>query len=172
MGIHGITSSVIFQFRDVPSSVILFSLEEIGKLSKRDLWMIGLGIYIGEGAKLYESIRIINSDPSIVQIAIQWLMEICNVPLEHISIMHIYPDISEREAVEYWSCITGVPISQFGKTQADRRMNKFTKKRRKLRYGTAHINVRSKGKQELGVQLHRRIMGWIEEAYTQCAGIV
>ncbi len=45
--------------------------EELGKLSKRDLWMIGLGLYMGEGAKTHEIVRIINSDPKMIKLAIK-----------------------------------------------------------------------------------------------------
>jgi hypothetical protein len=41
---------------------------ELGRLSRRDLWLLGLGLYLGEESKLYESTRIINSDPDIIQI--------------------------------------------------------------------------------------------------------
>src|SRR3989338_4840588 len=35
---------------------------DIGKLTKRDLLMLGLGIYIGEGSKTNDIIRVINAD--------------------------------------------------------------------------------------------------------------
>lgn len=37
--------------------------KEIGKLTKRDLWLLGIGLYLGEGRKFQEAIRITNSDP-------------------------------------------------------------------------------------------------------------
>src|SRR5258707_15139920 len=45
-------------------------IEEIGVLTKRDLCMLGLGLYIGEGSKTIESVRIINSDPPVILTAI------------------------------------------------------------------------------------------------------
>src|SRR3989338_2718813 len=39
------------------------ALRQIGKISERDLLFLGIGLYIGEGSKLYETTRIINSDP-------------------------------------------------------------------------------------------------------------
>lgn len=148
--------------------------KELGALSKRDLWMLGLGLYIGEGSKLYETVRLINADPETVRLAISWFHRICGVPLEHFSIsIHLYPDVPKKTAIRYWSKVTGIPIRQFGKTQVDLRKNKSGKKRRKLPYGTAHIDVRSRGKPSLGVRLHRRIIGWIVAVYRQSqAGIV
>lgn len=141
---------------------------ELGALSIRDLWLLGLGLYIGEGGKLYESVRLINSDPDVMCLAVTWFHRICRVPMKHFTMsIHLYPDTPRRQAIRFWSKVTGIRPSQFGKTQVDRRTNKSGMKQRKLPYGTAHLRVRSMEKPELGVQLHRRIMGWIEAAYRQ-----
>lgn len=80
-------------------------------------------------------------------------------------VIHIYPDNDEKSTLAYWSDLTGIPLSQFGKTQVDRRLNKSVRKHRSLPYGTAHLRIRSCGDPHFGVQLHRRILGWIEAAY-------
>ncbi|MBU6447848.1 helix-turn-helix domain-containing protein [Patescibacteria group bacterium] len=101
------------------------SQSELGKLSARDLWMLGIGIYIGEGTKSYEDVRIINSDVNVIKIAINWFIKVCGVPKENFSLrLHIYPDISDKEAKQYWSAATGIPALQFSKTQIDLRANK------------------------------------------------
>ncbi|HUC96144.1 MAG TPA: helix-turn-helix domain-containing protein, partial [Candidatus Saccharimonadales bacterium] len=51
-------------------------ITEVGKVSKRDLWMIGLGLWIGEGSKTMEQIRLVNSDPRVVRLFLSWLREI------------------------------------------------------------------------------------------------
>src|SRR3989344_4399304 len=45
---------------------------DIGKISKRDLFMFGLGLYLGEGSKTYEITRVVNSDPDVIRLAIAW----------------------------------------------------------------------------------------------------
>jgi hypothetical protein len=142
--------------------------KELGTLTKRDLWLLGIGLYLGEGSKLYESIRIINSDPEIIKIALKWFREICGLGNENFTpSVHLYPDNDIKETINYWSKITGIPKRQFGKTQIDRRRNKSGKKKRKLPYGTLHLQVKSCGKKEFGKSLHRRIMGWLEAALNQ-----
>lgn len=137
--------------------------QEIGKLTKRDLWLVGIGLYLGEGSKLYERVRLINSDPKIIKLAMRWFREICGLKNENFVLsIHSYPDNNIKETINYWSKITKIPKKQFGKTQIDRRTNKARKKRRKLPYGTLNIQIRSCGKQKFGRTLHRRIMGWIE----------
>jgi len=140
--------------------------QKIGRMSKRNLFFLGLGLYMGEGSKLYENIRLINSDPDIVRVGMQWFRKVCGVPERNFAIvLHLYPDSSPRAALKFWSRVTGVPVRQFEKVQIDRRTDKSLSKRRRLPYGTAHIKVYSRGDQRFGVTLHRRIMGWIDAVY-------
>jgi len=142
--------------------------KEMGKLTKRDLWLLGIGLYLGEGTKLYERIRIINSDPEIIKIAMKWFREICDLKNENFTpSVHLYPDNNVKDTINYWSKITSIPKEQFGKTQIDRRANKSGKKKRKLPYGTLHLQIKSCNQKELGRNLHRRIMGWIETVLNQ-----
>lgn len=137
---------------------------ELGKLTKRDLWLLGIGLYLGDGNKSSgESVRIINSNPKIIKLAIEWFRKICGLKIKNfIPSIHIYPDTNIKKTLIYWSNVTGVPKEQFGKTQVDRRNNKSKRKKRKLLYGTLHLQIRSCGNKKFGVSLHRRIMGWIE----------
>ncbi len=140
---------------------------ELGKITKRDLWLLGIGLYLGEGTKSYEFVRIVNSDPQVIKIAMKWFKEICGLKNENFSpIVHIYPDNDIGETIKYWSKITGIKKEQFGKTQIDIRNNKVAIKRKSLPYGTVHLHIRSCGKKEFGKRLHRRIMGWIEASLT------
>lgn len=147
---------------------------ELGKVTIRDLWFLGIGLYLGEGTKSYENIRIINSDPKIIKASIKWFEKICRLKKENFSpVVHAYPDNDIKKTINYWSKITNVPKKQFGKTQIDIRSNKLRIKNRKLPYGTLHLYIRSFGKKEFGRKLHRRIMGWIESTLNQInAGVV
>ena len=115
-------------------------------VSRRDLLMLGLALYMGEGSRLYENIRFINSDRRLVRIAMQWFRKVWSVPDRNFSIrVHLYPDSSPRASVAYWSRVTGVPSSQFEGISIDRRTGKSALKHRRLPYGTVHVNVRSRG---------------------------
>lgn len=147
---------------------------ELGRLSKRDLWLLGIGLYLGEGSKLHENARIINANPEIIKLAIQWFRKICGLKMTNFSLsIHTYPDNDVRETLNYWSKVTGLPREQFGKTQVDKRSDKKLKHKGKLPYGTAHLTIKAMGSKEFGVRLHRRIMGWIEATFGQInAGVV
>ena len=141
---------------------------EVGMITKRDLFMLGLGLYIGEGAKSYSTVAMANSDPKIIKLAIKWFSKIYKVPKENfILAIHLYPDNNVGEAIKFWKKNTGIPRTQFIKTQIDRRTNKRSIKRKMLPYGTAHLRVRTKGNPKFGVQLLRRILAWIDNAIDQ-----
>jgi hypothetical protein len=142
--------------------------KEIGALAKRDLWLLGLGLYIGEGTKSHETIRIINSDPSVIRLAIKWFKEICDLKDENITIaVHLYPDNNIKKSLKFWSGVTGLPLNNFRKTQIDMRVKKSILKRSKLPHGTAHLTIISKGDPNKGVWLYRKINGWIDGVLKQ-----
>jgi len=138
--------------------------QDINKITKRDLFMAGVGIYIGEGTKTNGIVRIINADPKIIKFMVKWFKEVCGLPKENFRIrVHLYPDNNIEECVKFWSNNSGIPVAQFYKTQVDLRQNKKTFKKGKLPHGTAHLSVNSNGKKEFGVFLARKINAWIEE---------
>ncbi len=142
---------------------------EIGKLSRRDILMLGIGLYLGEGSKSQEEVRIVNSNPLIIRLAIKWLKEFCKIKNPHLRIaIHGYPDHDIHQLVHFWSKVLCIPVEQFNKTIIDIRKNKSKYKKRKLPYGTAHLYIRGGGTLALGVKgLHRKIMGWIESSVKQ-----
>jgi hypothetical protein len=147
------------------------AMKDIGKIHNRDLFMLGLGLYIGEGSKTDGIIRMINSNPQIICLSLKWFKEVCGLKNENFSIrLHLYPDNDKGKCITYWSTVTGIPKNQFQKTQVDMRMKKISK-RGKLPFGTAHVTIRSKGNKEFGVFLSRKINAWIHESI-QKAGIV
>jgi hypothetical protein len=137
-------------------------IKEVGTLSERDVWMFGLGLFIGEGAKTVEIIRIANSDPVVIVAMVRWLNRACNIPEENITIrIHLYPDSDEEKAIRYWQDVTGIPRENFRRTQFDMRQNKKRSSAGKLPYGTAHLTVVSRGDPNKGTKLFRRVNGWI-----------
>lgn len=143
-------------------------IEEVGKLSDRDLWMLGIGLYIGEGAKTIEAVRISNSDPAVVALAIRWLKECCNLSDDNITVkLHLYPDNDIAVSTRYWQTITNLPEARFRRFHVDTRRNKKQSRRGKLPYGTAHISVVCRGDSEKGAKLYRRLSGWMAGALGQ-----
>jgi hypothetical protein len=139
------------------------ALQDIGTMTKRDLLMFGLGLYLGEGSKAQEEVRIVNSDPDTIRIGVAWLKKACEVPDENLSLkVHAYPDTDVDAAERFWSETSGIPRAQFTRAVIDRRTEKKAQNKGKLPYGTAHVKVRALGQKTCGVLLHRRIMAWLE----------
>lgn len=80
-----------------------YAEQNIKSLSVREIFLIGMGIYIGEGSKAYNTTRIVNSDPRTVRFAILWLKKCFGLSEENIKIrIHIYPDSNEKLTLEFW----------------------------------------------------------------------
>jgi len=139
--------------------------DDIRDITARDLFMLGIGLYIGEGEK-NENIGIINSDPQVIRLGISWLREACRLDVSNLTLaIHLYPDNNKASCLKFWSKTTGIPLFQFGKTQIDRRGGKRNGRRGKLPYGTAHLRVRSNGNPDFGVTLSRRIHAWMNRVF-------
>ena len=144
------------------------AIKELGKLSKRDLWLLGLGLYWGEGEKSNESVGLMNSNSEIIKTMIEWFKMVCGANTENFTgTIHGYPDTDIKKETSYWSKVTGIPKNQFKKPQIDKRTNKLKIKKGKLPHGTLKLRIKSNGKKELGRSLHRKITGWIETSYKQ-----
>lgn len=144
------------------------SKKEVGRLTERDLFMLGVGIYIGEGSKSIESTRIVNSDPAVIRAAIAWFRQSCGVPTESIiASLYLYPDIEEEDCIEYWMEATGLKRTNFRKSHFDERTGKRAASRGKLEHGTMQLRINANGNQEHGVVLFRRIKGWMDAALNQ-----
>ncbi len=144
------------------------AVKDIGRLSKRDLFMLGLGLYWGEGNKSYNHTRIINSDPNIIIASIRWFKEIYGLSNKNFTIsLSLYSDNDIDKCLDFWSKKTNIPLEQFRKTQIDKRKNKSPNKKGKLPYGTACLYIVANGEKKFGAELHRRIIGWIEATSKQ-----
>ncbi len=148
------------------------ALKDIGKFTKRDLFILGIGIYIGEGSKTTNSIRITNSDQQIIKTSIAWFKKCFHLQNNNFSIrIHLYPDTNQGKALDFWSKETGLPKSSFLKTVIDTRTDKKRKNKGKLPYGTAHLSIKGGGDKNLGSLFSRRILSLIEIVHKN-AGVV
>jgi hypothetical protein len=138
--------------------------KDIDLISKRDIMMLGLGIYIGEGGKTAGITRIINSDPKIIKFSIKWLKISFGVGIKNIRVrLFLYPDSDEKKSIKFWSNNTKIPENQFYKPTIDKRTNKKSSNNGKLPFGTAHMSVIGSEEKKFGVYLHRLIMAWINQ---------
>lgn len=88
---------------------------EFKKLIETPLFLIGLSLYLAEGDKsILERVKFANSDPKLVQLMMRWFREVCNIPENKFRIaLHIHDLQSNKQAREFWSFLTKIPVTQF-----------------------------------------------------------
>jgi hypothetical protein len=86
-------------------------------LSKRELYLAGLFLYWGEGAKTSQAaLTISNTDPSIIKFFIFWLNASLGISKNKLKIfLHLYSDMKIKTEMAYWSKALEIPLSQFNK---------------------------------------------------------
>ena len=142
--------------------------EKISTLSERDRYMLGLGLYWGEGAKSRtDPATVTNSDPAIVLFAKQWMEECLGVgkeefrPYIYISRGHQY---REKEILKFWSKLLKIPEIQLHRVILKGKPKKFYENHDSY-YGVCALRVRR------GTILKYRILGLIK-ACKDAAGVV
>lgn len=89
-----------------------------GRFTQRDLMIMGVGLYWGEGQKGGSSVSVCNTDPDVILLCLFWL-ETCfgiNRNDKRLRIyLHLYSDMKVEESVIYWRDILGVSRDQFTK---------------------------------------------------------
>lgn len=138
---------------------------DMKNLSQRDLFMIGIGLYWGEGYKNgNEELGFTNSDPEMIKFFIKWLRATYGIEPQNlilrvsINTLHTYR-INDVE--RHWSDLTGIPLSQFTKSSLIKSQSKKVYADAHLHFGTLRIKVRR------GAHLRRRILGSIRALSTK-----
>lgn len=127
------------------------------RISPEDLKLIGIILYLGEGAKKSRNIvSVANSDPLIIKIMMRFLREICDVPENKFrGQIHTFAHANLEKTERYWSKITGIARRQFYKTYI-KPSSASLQKRETLPFGTFDLSVND-------TKLLLRILGWIEK---------
>jgi transcriptional regulator with XRE-family HTH domain len=88
----------------------------IGRLSEREFLVAGVALYAGEGSKEDGRVRFVNSDPRMVIFFCSWLRHFYEIDEARLRLtLYLHQGLDLAAAMRYWSALTGVPPSQFGK---------------------------------------------------------
>lgn len=136
-----------------------FGIQDVGKLQKRDLFMVGLGLYWGEGYKQgSQELGFTNSNPEIIKLYVKWLKEIYSIE-KSMLILRVSINDSHKYRIKnvqkYWSELLNVPLTQFTKPSLIKVTSKKIYSNKENHYGTLRVKVRR------GTDLRRRILGSI-----------
>lgn len=134
-------------------------INEIGKLTKRELFLIGVSLYWAEGFKKDTQVGFANSNPEMINLYLRWLYDCCNVRKEDL-ITRITVNISHKDRIKeiekFWSDSTKIPIENFRKPFFQNFKWKKTYENPQEYYGVLRIKVRR------SLDFLRKIHGWIK----------
>lgn len=152
------------------------AISEIPKIRNRDLFLIGLMLYWGEGAKISETnisqrVDFSNSDPIMCRIFLKWLRICINISDDNI-VPCIYIHESKKGSIEnalqYWSKQISFPVEKFGNTCLTKTVYPREKPRKTVEsyFGQLRIRVRK------STDLNRKIAGWTKGVCIQSGVVV
>ncbi|MFJ8542850.1 hypothetical protein ACIRFH_12705 [Streptomyces sp. NPDC093586] len=134
--------------------------QEIGSLSERELFLLGVGLYWAEGAKdkIYsrrEFVLFVNSDPGMITVFLAWL-DLLQVERERLRFRVMIHETADVPAAEqYWATLVDTNVACFGKTTLKKHNPKTVRKNVGENYrGCLVISVVQ------SADLYRRIEGW------------
>lgn len=138
-------------------AIIEEAKKDFEHISTAELKLIGIILYLGEGAKTTKGIvAVANSDSAVIKIMVRFLKEVCRVPDRKLrGHIHTFAHANVEKTEKYWSQITGIPRKQFYKTYI-KPSSASLQKRKTLPFGTFDLSVND-------TKLFLTIMGWIEK---------
>ncbi|MDO8579749.1 MAG: hypothetical protein Q7R72_02660 [bacterium] len=126
------------------------SEKEIGNLTKRELWLIGVALYWAEGSKEKAwghstNAKFSNSDPRMIRVFLLWLKTCMNIKERDIwfeIFIHEHKRSVISNVIKFWSRELGCSTSLFGKIYFKK--NKILTKRKNTGFlynGVLRVNI-------------------------------
>ncbi|MFE9137132.1 hypothetical protein [Streptomyces sp. NPDC007355] len=133
---------------------------EVGALSDRELFLVGVGLYWAEGTKdkpysRREHVIFVNSDTDVIRVYLAWL-DLLGVARERLRFRVMIHESADVTAAErYWADVAGIDTALLGKTTLKKHNPKTVRKNIGETYrGCFVVSVLQ------CAELYRRIEGW------------
>lgn len=147
---EAVTNVYLTRFNKQP-----FRLKKQLSNKDRELKVAGVMLYWGEGAKAGNSVKFVNSDPSLIRVFLNFFRNLCGIHEPRLkALIHMYPNQNEDNLKKFWSKITQIPRSRFYKSYLHSG-SAGTYKNKSI-YGTLALNYSDK-------RLLSMINFWIDE---------
>ena len=134
-------------------------IKDVGSLSKRELFLVGVALYWGEGFKKDSLVGVATLDMNIAKFFIYWLNKSFNITSKDL-LLRVTANISYKNKVNkltrYWSKELKIPIGQFSKPFFQNTVWKKEYKNKNDYHGVLRIRVRR------SINLLRKYFGYIE----------
>ncbi|KOG62239.1 hypothetical protein ADK76_13385 [Streptomyces griseoflavus] len=135
------------------------AIDEVGTMSDRELFLVGVGLYWAEGTKSkphnpQERVTFTNSDPGMIRLFLAWLALLDVAPERLQFRVHIHESADVGAAEQYWADLVGVDVGTFARTTLKKHNPKTVRKNVGETYrGCLVVRVRQ------SADLYRRIEG-------------
>lgn len=139
-------------------------IKKVGKLSERELWLIGTALHWAEGSKqrassLSAGLIFTNSDPKMLVVFLAWLKVLGVKDKDRVFELYVHAE-RKKEVLKFkqwWAKqLTIKPDDFFGVYYKQGKILTNRKNTADLYHGLIRIRVRS------STSLHRQVNGWIE----------
>jgi transcriptional regulator with XRE-family HTH domain len=133
--------------------------KEITKISKRDLWLIGIALYWAEGAKQKEhnvsqKVSFNNSDPKMILLFNRWIKEACSRKTSELTYsIYIHRTANLKKARNFWENLLQTKIEKMYFKSHNPKTNR--KNSKEDYFGLLRIDVKR------STELNRTIKGWV-----------
>ncbi|WP_030374405.1 hypothetical protein [Streptomyces rimosus] len=135
------------------------AIGEVGTMSDRELFLVGVGLYWAEGTKSkphnpQERVTFTNSDPGMIRLFLAWLALLDVAPERLQFRVHIHESADVGAAEQFWADLVGVDVGTFARTTLKKHNPKTVRKNVGETYrGCLVVRVRQ------SADLYRRIEG-------------
>lgn len=134
----------------------------VADISDRDLMMIGLGLYWGEGNKRRNDLGFSNSDPKMLRFIIKWF-KLFDIEKDMLKVKICIPEsIQVEDAETYWVNQLEIERDQLYKTIISRSPSSKLKIKREGYMGVVQLIPISKRMNEKKFLVHEKILGMID----------
>jgi hypothetical protein len=131
----------------------LEGLDRIGRLSEREVLLVGAALYLGEGFKTGGTVGMANTDPAVLRAFVLWLRRCFGVDEGRLRVrLYLHHGLDESAATAFWSELLDIPPAQFGKSY--RAVADPSRRRAKHLFGCPAVTYSDS-------HLHRRVMGLV-----------
>lgn len=132
--------------------------KDIGRLTKRDLFIAGIYLYWGEGTKAERGgVSITNTDPAVIRTFLSWAT-MMNFSREDLYVrLHLYSDMDVKKETEYWSNELSIAQARFRKVHIKKSQLSNLTYKNGFGHGTCSIKFENMSKWEYIMMALKRV---------------
>lgn len=119
-------------------------IKKLKNLTDREFLIAGVALYWAEGSRKTRSVEFCNADPKLIKFMVDWSRKNFGIEIADLkAVVGINEIHRQRENVvkEYWSKVSGIPLTQFCKTSFKKVKNQKVYENFNEHYGTLRVRI-------------------------------